>query len=349
MGMKIALVGYNPGKIGGIEAFSRNIKKEIFPEAEFVYEYDEAGVFKVDDCVAAAKFNRINRVFNRLSNGWFTKNKIKKILKDKKYDLIILNSPKYLDISPDLNKTILIQHTTVDNWWKSKYNFNRSNKLVDLARKVAKIVALSEMEGEVISNFFNIDHERIKIINFAAGIPFLMTEKASGKNLVMLARFQNEIKRIDLVIDAMDGLPDYTLNVYGDGKDREYLVDLARKRSNVNINSSITDKVKILDESSIYVLSSEFEGYPVSVIEAISRKLPVVARNTFYSAPDLIKDNGVLLGKTWNKKEFCDAIRYCYNNYAKCSGNAEKYFEKYDLKNVRAKWNSLIQEFNDVE
>lgn len=347
--MRIALVGYNPGKIGGIEAFSRNIKKDIFPEADFVYEYNEIAQFKIDDCIAAVEFNKVNRILNRLTKGMFTKKRIRKILENNNYDLIILNSPRYLDITPDLNKTILVQHTTVDNWWRSKFNFNKDQKLVSLAKKVAKIVALSEMEGKAIIDFFSIDSDRVKVINFPAGIPFLEGNKKAGKNLVMLARFQNEIKRIDLVIKAMDQLPEYTLNVYGDGKDREYLINLAKNRSNVNIYASTTEKVKVLDENNIYILSSEFEGYPISVIEAISRKLPVIARNTFHSAPELINDNGILLSSKWNQDEFCEAVHYCYENYMTFSLSAEKYFPKYDLKNIKIGWDSLIQELKDVK
>ncbi|EHG7532641.1 glycosyltransferase family 4 protein, partial [Escherichia albertii] len=270
--------------------------------------------------------------------------KIKAKLEEKQYDIIILNSPKYLDISPDLSKTVLVQHTTLDNWWKSKYNFGCNKKLAELIRKVGKIVALSEMEGQAIKRFFCVNDSRVRVINFSSSIPFLRARKESGKKLVMLARFQNEIKRIDLVIEAMDELPDYILNVYGDGKDRDYLLALAKDRKNVKIHASITDKVSILDQHNIYILSSEFEGYPVSVIEAISRKLPVVVRNTFYSASELVEGNGVLLGRTWDKKEFCKAIRSCHENYEQYSNNSESHFYKYDPNTIKTKWVNLIQE-----
>ncbi|HGY6846891.1 TPA: glycosyltransferase family 4 protein, partial [Escherichia coli] len=272
--------------------------------------------------------------------------KIKKKLKEKKYDIIILNSPKYLDVSPDLCRTILVQHTTLDNWWKSKYNFGSNRNLAKLVKKVGKVVALSEMEGQVIKKFFRVEANKIRVINFSAGIPFLYGKKEPGKNLIMLARFQNEIKRIDLVIEAMDDLPDYTLNVYGDGKDRDYLIELSKHKKNVKIHSSITDKTSVLDKNNIYVLSSEYEGYPVSVIEAISRKLPVVARNTFYSASELVKDNGILLDKTWSKDEFCNAVRSCYENYEQYSNNSESYFYKYDITTIKNNWVSLVQELN---
>lgn len=340
--MRIALVGHNPNKIGGIMTFSRTLKKEVFTDIEFIYEYGEQDIFETDVGIAAVKYNFTDILLNKILNN-YTKNKIYNILVSQHYDIYMLNSPKYLEASPDLTKTILIQHTTVKNRWHSDYYFNKNQKLLKLARKVAKIIALSEKEASAISTLLDVEQQRIEVINFSAGIPFLDHEKLPGKNLVMLVRYQNEIKRIDLVINAMELLPDFTLNIYGDGKDKNYLIDLARNFQNVHIHTSTTEKAKVLDENHIYVLSSEFEGYPISVIEAISRRLPVVARNTFCSASDLVKDNGILLDREWSQIEFKNAVVECYENYSKYSNNASKYFYKYDLYCIKLQWIQLVQ------
>lgn len=120
----------------------------------------------------------------------------------------------------------------------------------------------------------------------------------------MLTRFQNEIKRIDLVINAMKNLPDFNLNIYGSGKDEKELRLLAEKYSNVKIHNATTEKLKIFDENHIYILSSDFEGYPVSLIEAASRKLPLIIRNTFPSATEIVNHNGILLKKIGTRVNF---------------------------------------------
>lgn len=340
--MKIVLVGYNPRNIGGIESFSRNLKENIFPELHFLYEYDQSGPFEVNDFIGVCKYNIFNRFLNKISNGLHTKNKISSYLKSENFDYILLNTPKYLDIIDDLNKVILIQHTTVDNWWLSKYKFNKNNKLLSLAKKVNKIISLSEKEKEQIINKFNIDEKKINVINLPSGLEFYNKTKKPGKNLLMLTRFQNEIKRIDLVINAMKNLPDFNLNIYGSGKDEKELRLLAEKHSNVKIYKATTEKLKILDENHIYILSSDFEGYPVSLIEAASRKLPLIIRNTFPSAPEIINKNGILLKKDWSEDEFCKAVQNIYHDYDKYSESSEEIYNKHSPLKIKQQWQSLI-------
>ncbi|WP_273802114.1 glycosyltransferase [Proteus vulgaris] len=336
--MKIVLVGYNPRNIGGIESFSRNLKESIFPELNFLYEYDQKGPFEVNDFIGVCKYNFFNRFLNKISRGLYTKNKIKSYLKSKEFDLILLNTPKYLDIIDDLSKVILIQHTTVDNWWLSEYKFNKSNKLLSLAKKVKKIVSLSEEEKKQIINKFHIDKNKIKVINLPSGLEYYNKIKEPGRNLLMLTRFQNEIKRIDLVINAMKNLPDFNLNIYGSGKDEKELRLLAEKYSNVKIYNATTEKLKILDENHIYILSSDFEGYPVSLIEAASRKLPLIIRNTFPSATEIVNHNGILLKNDWNQSEFCEAVHNIYHNYYKYSESSEEIYNKHSPLKIKQQW-----------
>ena len=48
-------------------------------------------------------------------------------------------------------------------------------------------------------------------------------------------------------------------------------------------------------------MTSDFEGYPITLIEAMRRGFPIVLRNTFDSAQDIVINNGVLLEKEWDK------------------------------------------------
>ena len=49
-------------------------------------------------------------------------------------------------------------------------------------------------------------------------------------------------------------------------------------------------------------MTSDYEGYPITLIEAARRGLPIILRNTFDSAQDIVIDNGILLGKRMERR-----------------------------------------------
>lgn len=342
--IRVGIVGYNPKKIGGIESFSRTLKEQLPYDIEFIYEYNESGVFDVLGTNPVLSFSFFNRAINKVLGHKFSAFKIKKLLEFKNYDVLILNSPRYLKLAPKLERVILVQHTTVDNWWCSKYKFNRSLELLELSKKVYKIVSLSEYEKKEMLRKFEYHDDLIKTVNMINGLPLInnIITKKNKKKLIMLTRFQNDIKRIDLVIKSMRLLPDFELNVYGSGADRQYLIDLSSSYDNVNIHSATNNKIDVLDENGIYILSSEFEGFPVSVIEAMSRGLPIIIRNSFLSAPCFVHNNGVLISKVWSENEFRDAVLFCNSNYDSLSLESLRLAGEYTPNNVISYWCNLI-------
>ncbi len=342
--IKIGIIGYNPKKIGGIESFSRTIASILDYNVEYIYEYDEGGPFCVDYTFPALKYSFINRVINKITNQYYSLSKIKKIISTKKFDVLILNSPKYLTIVPDLSKTILVQHTTAKNWWESKFKFNKNKKLLNLSFNVHKIISLSKFEKDELIKNFNYPSNLLKTINMVNHLPISHSNKINKKKLIMLTRFQNSIKRIDLVINSMHLIPDFELNIYGDGPDKNYLLELAKSKKNVIIHPATTEKIKVLDANGIYILSSEFEGFPVSLIEAMSRGLPLIVRNSFLSAPCFISNNGVLLPKVWSSDDFKDAVLFCFSNYNKLSNKSLELAANYDIEITKLNWQELLNE-----
>ncbi|MFA0415180.1 glycosyltransferase [Vibrio renipiscarius] len=341
---KILLVGYNPRMLGGIESFSRTFKNKLYPQTHFLCEYDVANAaFEVGDVHGVLKHNLFIRIINRLTNGLLLEFFIRYFLYTNKYDIYILNTPKYLPFVP-LEKTILIQHTSINNWWESKYKFNKNKKLLELARKVRKIIALTEKDKAEMCERFNIEAITVNVIPIPSPLQIRPTIKPAGRNIVMITRFQNSIKRIDLAINAMKHLPDFQLNIYGDGPDRKMLEDLASDCKNVSIHNAITSVQEVLDSNNIFVLTSEFEGFPVGLIEAISRGLPLVVRNSFNAATEIVVGNGVLINRTWDTDEFVSAVNYCYENYEYLSNQSAVMYAEFSIETVRSLWECTFDE-----
>lgn len=183
------------------------------------------------------------------------------------------------------------------------------------------------------------------MIKHTCELDSLTNKKIRNKELIMILRLDNKIKRFDLTMKAMKKLPDFILNIYGDGADRKYLEDLIKKENLKNIFLyGATNHVKEkLDKNSIFIITSETEGYPITSIEAMKRGLPIILRNTFESAKDIIAENGILLGKEWNEDEFIKAVRKVYNDYDFYSKNSLEKAKNYDFDVIKNQWKELFK------
>lgn len=126
----------------------------------------------------------------------------------------------------------------------------------------------------------------------------------------------NEQKGYEYLIDAWAIVskrhPDWVLNAYGSGEIKEQLQKRINEKGVSNSlilnepTSSIIDKYL---ESSLYIMSSRFEGFPMVLLEAMSCGLPCVSFDCPNGARDLIVDgrNGFLVDYL-NVEQLADCI-----------------------------------------
>ena len=140
--------------------------------------------------------------------------------------------------------------------------------------------------------------------------PIFLSEEYVGKaittekknRIVSVARITKQ-KNPEMLIRAFKKFhekhPDYTLTMYGNGEDSDYVLDLIEKEG---LSSYITlpgAKNNIWDEitdAKCFVMTSWYEGMPNSLLEAMCLGLPCVSTKVS-GAVDLIKsgENGILV------------------------------------------------------
>lgn len=108
--------------------------------------------------------------------------------------------------------------------------------------------------------------------------------KGERKKLIVSSGRLNKQKNHALLIIAFakiaEKFPDYNLCIYGEGAKRDELCELVSKLGlddRVSLPGYATNISEKLQESSMFVLSSDFEGMPNALMEAMALGLPCIS------------------------------------------------------------------------
>ena len=108
-------------------------------------------------------------------------------------------------------------------------------------------------------------------------------------------------------------------NIVGDGPDRDYLMKLV---SNLKLNEEVIFHGKLtrekliglLQNTDVVVSASKLETFGVTIIEALSCGIPVIATRSGGPEEIINKENGILVEKD-NISDLCSGLEKIYKNY----------------------------------
>lgn len=200
-----------------------------------------------------------------------------------------------------------------------------------------------------------------KIITIANPLPdgVVKTKLANADNvrrvLLSLGRLSEE-KQIHFVIDVFARLhekfPDWDLHIVGDGSTRPYLeqqVQALGLQDRILFKGKTSEPWQVMSQADVFVMTSQFEGFPNALMEAMGIGLPCVTFDT-PSGPRELSENGeCALLVPFNDSEglvsalqalFADAeLRKKLGEKAKAS-----VLGRYRLPVVLAQWDKLFAE-----
>ena len=150
--------------------------------------------------------------------------------------------------------------------------------------------------------------------------------------------------------EEMRGLENWTLDIYGQGDQTDYrqlMAELGIDSNRCHLNGPVEDVVKAYQESSIFVLSSRFEGFGMVLIEAMACGLPVVSFDCPAGPDEIITDgvDGLLVpsGDVHTLAEKLMVLMSDENLRRRLGQQARQTAQRYEMTTIADQWTALFE------
>lgn len=176
------------------------------------------------------------------------------------------------------------------------------------------------------------------------------------KIIVNVARL-HEQKNQSLLINAFakisDHFPEYILEIYGEGELKNKLKDLIKKlnlQNKVFLKGTTEKLFEVIFDASLFVLSSNYEGMPNALMEAMALGIPCITTDWKPgAASEFIIDgeNGLIVSRN-SVEELAEAIKFMLDNPEKADlmgKHGKKICETHSPENIFKLWDKFIKEF----
>lgn len=201
------------------------------------------------------------------------------------------------------------------------------------------LIAQGYQESKIIVNRLGVVDAKLDSFPSNQETPFL----------IVTCSYLNEVKRVHLVVEALSKITNHPIHWvhFGDGAKRSDILEQAEASLPKNISFEVkgfVENAMIMDfyrasRPNLFLNVSQIEGIPVSIMEAISFGIPIIATNVGGTS-EIVHDghNGYLLDVDFDVYKLVDKIQLLINQdfeqYSKISNHAREMYLKYYDANV---------------
>lgn len=178
-------------------------------------------------------------------------------------------------------------------------------------------------------------------------------KNSNEKKTVLFVGRLNLGKRIDLLLEIWQIIErnnkDWSFSIVGDGPERLNLIEYSKSLNlgNVIFHGQQENVSSYYEDSSIFLMTSAYEGLPMVLVESLSYGLVPIVYDTFDAVNDLIinGESGFIIPNN-SQNEFVNKLQLLMNDVKLLSNFSNKALllsENFSLDNVTQKWIDLFQ------
>jgi len=114
-------------------------------------------------------------------------------------------------------------------------------------------------------------------------------------NVGKLSSQKNQLFLVQAFAKIADKIPEYQLHIYGEGDKRSELEALLQEldlQDRVILKGNVSGLAKQIEDAALFVLSSDYEGMPNALMEAMAMGIPSISTDCPCGGPDFLIQNG---------------------------------------------------------
>ena len=369
---KITILALHLG-YGGIEnaiaTLANTLSSKYKVEILSVYRLYNEPVYELNDSIKVRYISNI-KPNKKEMKYYLSKKNFKMFFKGLKQSFLT-GYVKYIKTVIELLKVdsdVIISTRTLHNFLISKFtkknikkiawehnHHNNNNKyirdLVKSCKKIDYFVLVSEELTEFYKKYLN-----DKVIYIPNAIDKIINKSSNldETNLISIGRLSKEKGFDDLLRlfkKISNKYPSWKLNIIGDGMEKNHLLDLCKdlKLGDKVIFHGYQNKDYInnmLQNSSIYLMTSHTESFGIVLIEAMNCGVPCIAYSSAQGANEIIKDGktGFLI-QNRDENEMIKKTELLIKDEKtrkKMGKNAKAESKKYSSEVILEKWSKII-------
>ncbi|MDH1856846.1 glycosyltransferase family 4 protein [Acinetobacter junii] len=246
-------------------------------------------------------------------------------------------------------------------WEHFNLEFKDKSILRSLGRFLASIccnhiVTLTDMDQRDWEKKYKYSRNKVSVIPNPIAFDVRPKEFNQKKFIALsIGRLSPEKGFDDLITiwaDFIQYNKDATLNIIGNGVEKNRLIALAEKynltKKNLNFLSSTKEIDRFYQDATVYLMSSHSEGLPMVLLEAQAFGVPIITFECGHGVNKIVKNsyNGYVV-KNRDKKIFCQTLAD-YMNLSEerlntLSKNSNTVASDYEIGQIRELWVELLK------
>lgn len=270
---------------GGAERLMSQLAKRWAKDYEVhlvTWADEKTDRYQVPASVRRHGLNELQDSSNLLSGIWANYRRFRKLrrkLQEIAPDLILSFSDQMNIASLEASRGLDIPH------WISEHSNPQQQQLSSLWERwrnrsyptcdgcVVLTDGIAKWMQKLVPNEIRVIPPSIPSVGYAS-------QQADNKQVLFMGRLSPE-KRVDLLLNAWSRVEpqhrDWSLHIVGAGPLREQLEVQASSLERVHFHGWCDNPIEFYQQAGLFVLSSDYEGFPVSLLEAMSHGVPCIS------------------------------------------------------------------------
>lgn len=377
--MKLLLVTYGLNTVGGVQSWQHlfthqllnrghNVTilemydySELMPDKKFSREWDKSiAIIKLNGPIIQRGINKYTLIsaLKVVLNYW-RKLKLDRFIATESFDAILFPDPNFtfsfLSRTIERNNSIVQFHSSFNRfkntshirYWLTKRKVSSFRKFLFLSKGDVNEAIKNGFPQDKLSYMYNfIDESRFEADP--------MHGPLRNRQILVVGNLDNPDKQIDHILKAFalidkETTRGWTIKIVGEGETRITLQNLSSQldiSSSVNFVGKKSNPAQDFFESAFYVLSSSFEGFPLTLLECVYTNVPIISYECAPSIKEIVEEgvNGLVVQKNSIEK-LADAMKYLMTNpeiVRKMADNQTAFKNKFSSKKIILQWEELL-------